>query len=79
MTTPLTDLSATKAIAAMRRGELSAEDYATALLDRESVVTEEDFIAARVARLPALRLAIFERLSHGRPQVDNTRAPLEYQ
>jgi len=34
MTTPLTDLSATEAIAAMRRGELSAEDYATALLDR---------------------------------------------
>jgi mandelamide amidase len=34
MTTPLTELSATDAIAAMRRGDLPAEDYAAALLDR---------------------------------------------
>jgi len=34
MTTPLIDLSATEAVAAMRRGDLSAENYATALLDR---------------------------------------------
>jgi Asp-tRNA(Asn)/Glu-tRNA(Gln) amidotransferase A subunit family amidase len=34
MTTPLNDLSATEAVAAMRRGELSAENYAAALLDR---------------------------------------------
>ena len=34
MTTPLTDLSATDAIAAMRDGNISAEAYATALLDR---------------------------------------------
>lgn len=34
MTIPLTDLSATDAISAMRDGNLSAEDYATALLDR---------------------------------------------
>ncbi|MDH5307881.1 MAG: indoleacetamide hydrolase [Myxococcales bacterium] len=34
MTTPLTDLSATEAVAAMRRGDLSAEDYAAALLER---------------------------------------------
>ena len=34
MTTPLTDLSATDAVAAMRDGNISAEAYATALLDR---------------------------------------------
>ncbi len=34
MTTPLADLSATEAIAAMRRGDLLAEDYAAALLER---------------------------------------------
>lgn len=34
MTTPLTDLSATDAIAAMRDGNISAEAYAIALLDR---------------------------------------------
>ncbi len=34
MSTPITDLSATEAVAAMRRGDLSAEDYAAALLDR---------------------------------------------
>lgn len=34
MTTPLTDLSATDAIAAMRQGDMTAEAYATALLDR---------------------------------------------
>ena len=34
MTTPLTDLSATDATAAMRDGDISAESYATALLDR---------------------------------------------
>lgn len=34
MTTPITDLGATEAVAAMRRGDLSAEDYAAALLDR---------------------------------------------
>jgi len=34
MTTPLTGLSATDAVAAMRQGDLTAEDYATALLDR---------------------------------------------
>ncbi len=34
MTTPLEDLSATEAVAAMRRGDLSAENYAAALLER---------------------------------------------
>ncbi len=34
MTAPLNDLSATEAVAAMRRGDLSAEAYAAALLDR---------------------------------------------
>ena len=34
MTTLLADLSAMEAVAAMRRGDLSAEEYATALLDR---------------------------------------------
>ncbi len=34
MTKPLTDLSATEAIAAMRQGDISAVDYATALLQR---------------------------------------------
>lgn len=34
MTKPLTDLTATDAVAAMRRGELSATEYATALLRR---------------------------------------------
>ena len=34
MTTPLTDLSATDAIAAMRQGDMTTETYATALLDR---------------------------------------------
>ncbi len=34
MTTPLTDLSASVAVAAMRRGELAAETYAAALLER---------------------------------------------
>ena len=34
MTTPLTDLSATDAVAAMRYGDMTAEVYATALLDR---------------------------------------------
>jgi len=34
MTTLLEDLSATEAVAAMRRGDLSAEDYAAALLER---------------------------------------------
>jgi len=34
MTPSLADLSATEAVAAMRSGELSAEDYATALLER---------------------------------------------
>jgi len=34
MTTSLTDLSATNAIAAMRQGDMTAEAYATALLDR---------------------------------------------
>ena len=34
MSTPTIDLSATEAVAAMRRGDLSAEDYAAALLDR---------------------------------------------
>ena len=34
MTTPLTDLSAADAIAAMRQGDMTAEAYATALLDR---------------------------------------------
>jgi indoleacetamide hydrolase len=34
MTTSLEDLSATEAVASMRRGDLSAEDYATALLER---------------------------------------------
>lgn len=34
MTEPLTDLSATKAIAAMRQGEIAAVDYAAALLQR---------------------------------------------
>jgi len=34
MTTPLTDLSATRAVTAMRSGELSAEAYAAALLAR---------------------------------------------
>ena len=32
--TPLTDISATEAVNAMRAGELAAEDYATALLER---------------------------------------------
>ena len=34
MTSPLTDLSATDAVAAMRQGDMTAEAYATALLDR---------------------------------------------
>ncbi len=34
MTTPLTDLSAVDAVAAMRRGDIRAEDYAAALLER---------------------------------------------
>jgi mandelamide amidase len=34
MTKPLTDLTAVQAVAAMRRGELSATEYATALLTR---------------------------------------------
>jgi mandelamide amidase len=34
MTTSLADLSATEAVAAMRRGDLAAEDYAAALLER---------------------------------------------
>ena len=34
MSTPTIDLSATEAVAAMRRGDFSAEDYAAALLDR---------------------------------------------
>ncbi len=34
MSTPITDLGATEAAAAMRRGDLSAEDYAAALLNR---------------------------------------------
>ncbi|MBW1844150.1 MAG: hypothetical protein JRJ05_07395 [Deltaproteobacteria bacterium] len=34
MTTSLEDLSATEAVAAMRRGDLLAEDYATALIER---------------------------------------------
>ena len=34
MTIPLTDLSATQAVVAMRQGDISAVDYATALLNR---------------------------------------------
>jgi len=34
MTTPLTEMSATDAVAAMRQGDISAEDYANALLER---------------------------------------------
>ena len=63
MTTPLTDLSATDAIAAMHDGNISAESYATALLDRcESGAHLNAFISFEPERvLEAARAADTKR------------------
>jgi mandelamide amidase len=76
MTTPLTDLSATDAIAAMRRGDIRAEAYAAALLERcEAGSHLNAFISLEPERvLEAARAADTERaagttpgLLHGLP------------
>src|SRR6202795_976695 len=59
----LTDLTAVQAVAAMRNGEIKAETYATALLDRQNVLTAlHAFIAlARHKVLEAARNADIRR------------------
>jgi len=69
MTKPLTDLSATEAIAAMRQGDISAVDYATALLQRcEAGKHLNAFITLEPARvLEAARAADKLRASGAKP------------
>ena len=65
MTTPLTDLSATDAVAAMRQGDITAEAYAAALLDRcEAGKHLNAFISFEPERvLEAARAADIRRVS----------------
>jgi mandelamide amidase len=69
MTTPLTDLSATDAIAAMQRGDIKAEAYAAALLDRcEAGSHLNAFISLEPERvLEAARAADTKRASGAAP------------
>ena len=50
----LTALSAVEAVARMTRGELSAERYAQALLERETLSAEDIRMMARGEKLPPL-------------------------
>jgi mandelamide amidase len=69
MNTPMIDLSATEAVAAMRRGDLSAEDYAAALLDRCKLAEDLNaFITLEPERvLEAARAADRSLASGARP------------
>ena len=64
MSTPLIDLSATQAAAAMRRGDLFAEDYAAALLER---CEQGSYLNAFIALEP-------ERVLEAAREADRARA-----
>ena len=66
MTKPLTDLTATEAVAAMRRGELSSLEYATALLARcEETADLNAFISLEPEKVLAAARAADELRASG--------------